>query len=1064
MLAAFIALLSFVFVSRTAEYAIIRNEIDKLGAYYRSIGTLRSNIPDSWDVSAGADLIATSKYIDFEDRRRLAPGIMHGLYNSDIQGSTSDIMDSPFKRGIHVSDVWFVGVVTNNGILFDKGRGEYGSYNVTLVAEEVLAGYPEYIPDGGLMRVFWPLPEEGSGINPLAGLQPGDRVFIKSYYDLWFARGMNFRDRGDYSAVSLFLVMKPIDDNVWYIPLGQDERLNMDAPELADLKAEFDILRSNQSTLYLLSTKDMSAIPNSQQTSNSLFLEDGRWIAFDDHINKRAVCVIHANFAEVRGLTLGDTLTMTIRDFGEYANYYAYGYIPGRDFWEDIPGGHKLAGWQDFPTVETSLEIVGIYNDYNQLNANSFMSAFGLVTYIPDSIMPEGFCDGSELENTQYSFKLKTSRDQDSFINEYKDDLLDMGMSLIYVDNNAAAFWQSATSILQSALFNVIIFSITAVAGLSLAVLLYLLTSRKVYAILRALGASSRQTNLGLILPAMFIALIGILAGGFPAWDYAQNKAVEALSEIEQFGGAATIGKISGIWLVLLSLGLIALVLLIIRFGTLRMARRPILGLLQGAQARRAARGFAGAADKHVFVDPHVTAEQTLSRGSQSFLTRPDQAQTLSNYKRTAAVFHARFVWRYIWRSPLKSLLIVTLTAGMILALGWMEHTIEVSREEAGRLMETIAVEFSIINRNPSIYFVGERGTQRYGAYIAKRTVDSILESGFIIDHSLETGIRFNYLAPDDENFDPTSMDTNERRFDNAFFAAVSNPEVYFADRNMHEAQIEYAQAWTEEYVFETPRDGERAANGSPIILPKSWVVELGVEVGDRIRFGYIEANFVKYFPSGLFVIAGQVDDDVYRMQEALISWSNLESLLEFFEIDMTYSYAHFVIDPVKNRELPEFQEQVDDLLNSYGAGYVPMRAIFWDEDLRTAISSLEQNIRLMTLLFPVTAIGSVILAGGLSALLMHITARETAYLRVLGATKRRVKIVLCSQQIILYILGLILGFYGVAALNGSWAQAVKGSLLVCAVLFLCGAAVASAITAAFVTRRPPMQLLQVRE
>jgi len=809
-------------------------------------------------------------------------------------------MESSFISGIHVSDVWFTGVVTNNGIMFDSGRGEFGSYNITLVADEVLAGYPECLPEGGLMRVFWPLPSSDSMENPLADLQPGERVFIKSYFDLLFTLGMSFGAGSDYSAASLFLVIKPIDDNVWYIPLAQDERLDMDAPGLAELKSEFGILCSNQSTIWLHSTKDMSSMPDTQQASHKLFLEDGRWVTYDDHINKRAVCVVHSRFAELRGLTLGDTLPVTMRDLGEYANYYAYGYIPTKEFWESIPDGEKLAGWQDFPTVEISLEIVGIYNDYTQLEAYSYMSPYSLTAYIPDSVVPEGFCVSSELANTLYSFKLKTSGDQDLFINENKDALLDIGISLIFTDNNAAAFWPSATSILQSALFNIIIFSLTAVVGLSLAVLLYLLMSRKVYAILRALGTSSRQADLGLFFPVMFISVIGILAGGLPAWNYAQNKAVETLSEIEQFGGAETIDPISGIWLALLCLGLITLVLLIIRIGTISVAKRPVLGLLQGVHARRGRHGFTGITEEHDSTEPHIAAEQTQSRGNQPFMPMHDQTQTASDNKRPAAAFHARFVLRHIWRSP--------------------------------------------------------------------------------------------------------------------------------------------------------------------VILPKSWVEQLGVELGDTIYFGYIENNMNVYYPRCVFAIAGQIDDDIYYIQEAFIPMAVLESLLEFFKADMTYSYAHFVIDPMKNRELPEFKEQIDELLNAYGAGYLPMRAVFWDEDLRTAISSLEQNIRLMTLLFPVTAVVSIILACGLSALLMHITARETAYLRVLGATKRRVRIVLCSQQIILYLIGLIVGFYCLTAVGGSWEQAMRGSILICAVLYICGAALASAIMAAVVTRRPPMQLLQVRE
>ena len=45
-----ISLISFSFVSRTVEYVVVRRETERLGSYYRSIGTLKPTDPEQTDV------------------------------------------------------------------------------------------------------------------------------------------------------------------------------------------------------------------------------------------------------------------------------------------------------------------------------------------------------------------------------------------------------------------------------------------------------------------------------------------------------------------------------------------------------------------------------------------------------------------------------------------------------------------------------------------------------------------------------------------------------------------------------------------------------------------------------------------------------------------------------------------------------------------------------------------------------------------------------------------------------------------------------------------------------
>ena len=63
-------------------------------------------------------------------------------------------------------------------------------------------------------------------------------------------------------------------------------------------------------------------------------------------------------------------------------------------------------------------------------------------------------------------------------------------------------------------------------------------------------------------------------------------------------------------------------------------------------------------------------------------------------------------------------------------------------------------------------------------------------------------------------------------------------------------------------------------------------------------------------------------------------------------------------------------------------AGALDLTLVLWDEELTQVVGPLEQNVRLMSVLYPVTAALSVLIAIGVSVLLLFQSAREMAALR----------------------------------------------------------------------------------
>src|SRR5690606_38106949 len=82
-----LGLISFAFVSKVTEYLVVQRETNRLGGYYRSIGTLRNiSDPHYGYITEGVEVIRTSPYLAYEDYRRDISAVMDNIYNADIKG------------------------------------------------------------------------------------------------------------------------------------------------------------------------------------------------------------------------------------------------------------------------------------------------------------------------------------------------------------------------------------------------------------------------------------------------------------------------------------------------------------------------------------------------------------------------------------------------------------------------------------------------------------------------------------------------------------------------------------------------------------------------------------------------------------------------------------------------------------------------------------------------------------------------------------------------------------------------------------------------------------------
>jgi ABC-type antimicrobial peptide transport system permease subunit len=124
----------------------------------------------------------------------------------------------------------------------------------------------------------------------------------------------------------------------------------------------------------------------------------------------------------------------------------------------------------------------------------------------------------------------------------------------------------------------------------------------------------------------------------------------------------------------------------------------------------------------------------------------------------------------------------------------------------------------------------------------------------------------------------------------------------------------------------------------------------------------------------------------------------------------------------------------------------------------------LEKNITLLEVLYPVVIGVSVLVGAGLCFLMLLQATREAAILRILGTTRRSVRLALFSEPVILSMIGVIISLGITSFLWTTTGQVPIGSLLTSAGLYLLGTLIGSISGAIMVTNKKPLELLQVKE
>ena len=467
-----------------------------------------------------------------------------------------------------------------------------------------------------------------------------------------------------------------------------------------------------------------------------------------------------------------------------------------------------------------------------------------------------------------------------------------------------------------------------------------------------------------------------------------------------------------------------------------------------------------------------------------------------------------RFILSHIIRSPGKYLPAVLAPIALVAAQCFLLTTISRADGEIDRLYETMPVEAIAAPAQESRYISPWR---RSGDVISPLFVLGAVRSKYVSNVYLESGHSWSVLVPamDDGSF-PEDWDSiigyeSESllyenlwcfrpllAFNDIDMFTVENSRNYLDDipgvdrtfsnnERIGDLRIEYADGYGKESFMASGDAGgleEGAAMGEttagsdavpmPVIVPETLLGINSLSLGDLAYLNYTQidssGNAMAWRHVAVRVIGAHNRNIITGgLRDAILL--PIESLESMLSMEMGYITFKFIVPPEHARDMDSVRDSMGDLVKANNehlmSGFADLEFFVNDKELNAVVKSMDRTLNLLRLLYPLSVFIASVIAIGLSALMMFQNAKRAAIMRVVGMAKRKARVLLCLEYLIICAFGLALALLSVQLLG--WGGDIFMTLRLIG-LFFAWSLVGSAVGAVFITMRAPLELLHVRE
>lgn len=983
--------------------------------------------------------------IRYEDIRRYCFATIEGLYNPDIR-RRENLFDDPLEDYQEfVGDLFFTAKITGVSKSSRVESIEEG-LDLGIVIEELLAGFPDNIAKPGGKTELLALAKsllngkEIPYINPtvmedLQSLEVGGTYLFRAYSALGY----------DQNVMKPLFIGGPLYEKL------DDGKINWADEKFAKVKEDIDVLSENVISYRIITTKDMSKMPITHPDSNAYFLREGRWVDEEDDKQKKKVCVINEDLAKLRGVSVGDTLSIDIKSTEKGRSYL----VTDKDRKE----------WREYPhTGATDYEVVGIFGFRHALKSLTR----GREIYIPDSTLPEEFgrypakgLDEPAIYFDSYSFVLADSSDEKAFREKYDIPLAELGYTLSFLENNAEGFWNAAKPILKSVQTSAALFGVILLFAFFLVLYLYISGQKLSYAIERSLGVPERRSLWHLSFPLLLPGILALVVGGYYGYSRAQEKAQGLLKGLSQHAQGKVSSSVDLPIYLLLMLALIAVFLVFLLLYLLRLKRMSIIELLQQQTKKNKERK---SSDK-LCEESTEEKNYSISQIDHSLVFRERKKALPGGQSIKHKLF--RFSLKNTLRSPLTSISSVLLAGIFVFVLLQMNAAMKRNQVMMDEAYANTQIRGEILSSSSERFTLGPQASTYSENYLTQ-----LQKTGLLKDY---LGIAvMNYEKLFFEKDRQSAEEATDLEEINLNINALTHPASEKNDLEIKDLNLEGASLddFYKKYRLDSSTGkilDEDEKEGFPILVSNKAMEEYGLSLGDKVCVSSDARQVVEAYGTivGNFSLLdrGRVPRGFVALQEeeALFIYP-LEVLRAIEPTGIYYDLLEFDFRAEKNRELLKRKDELKESIAKSPYNVAGNTLEIWDEELVNVVEPLEKNLSLLSVLYPVTFVMSFLLSALIAALILLRRSIDVAVLRVLGVKKREVRWNLFWQYFVLVFLGVLLAASLVYMMSFKTQVITLDKYASVTFVYLMGSTLGILLGIAKITKMNPIDLLQDKE
>ena len=1032
-----LAVVSFEFFTQTAEHTVTAREITNAAGQYRGVGAVEIDAPnpasplESYDTEDdGAylhqyqpltqeqiDAVSALPYISSSDARCMTAGVSDDFRRMFERGTVSDFMGRCIIQGT----LSYINYETSTLVLVDSSL-VFGDLWYKDFKTYVYVGYSA---DG--------LGSNGYGRRYMeSNMTVGD-----SYAFVVYADNRSFRE-----SSRTFLgpnAAQPWCPAIWRIDSVERDYLSED--EFEPLRTLMNILRADMYTFDMVYSDDMSSIM--RFAIGDMAIQSGRAISPEDSADEARVCVISKEFARTYRVGVGDKITMKlgVKLFEQYNGLGALALINPRY----MPSGD-----------EVELEIIGVYTDTDEWSKRKMEPnwCYSINTvFVPKSLLnvDSGELAGNMYTPAEFSFKVADAWDIPAYINEVAPMLDGMGLRLMLSESGWLEIADSFRQASRLSGIKIAVFSAAVVIATAFAVYLFIGRKKKDYAVMRALGKTSRASALTLLIPLASVTAVSVVAGCGAAWRYtvASIEHNNLFASLEGYAVNTSIpaGVILGCIFGELILTLLLAVLLLARMGALP----PLTLLHENVQKQRKRMQNAPlspinvpltdrGAPPHSQYAPLNSQKAPLSALSSPLhsmgptLPQPLSPRSMSSTKLRSIGFTLSYAWKHMRRAAGKSALTALLALLMFSAAGQLA----IMMQSYAELIE---------NTEITIRFAG-------GARLS--IFPKIMDSGYVRDpyYDVSSFVDINDVTV------PIAITNNITRLTGEEFSFTFADGYDKSDLERIGEIIFIGEDFAEEYDI---KPGDTISVRSPALFRRTWAMYRFVyvianpdlsedELLELAREDITEALKPK---TDIFTVAGVFSTATGNFCSSVFSPGSLESMTLIATQSML-NVSEFTLKD--NLLADEFVEFCHSSIPGVAVGRV---AFIMDT---SKLKNPENALNLMETLKPILITATLLIGAFLCCLVVLQSSKEAAIMRVLGTRKRLTGTALALEQAALCLAGLVIGVCALVVFRRQALTSISAEIAVYGALYFAVILVAASIVSWFVTRREVLELLQTKE